>query len=135
MTEKETDLCKDIGREVLRAREQISNDDYAVNPEQMRKFNEVSEYAEALAKDNNGTIEYRNTIPRDTIGAIAIRFVGELTFGEDSTSMKNFTKALDLCDGFNIEGTGLEDGSFIVTFYVSDVHVKKTKCKIIKKRL
>ena len=135
MTEKETDLCKDIGREVLRAREQISNDDYAANPEQMRKFNEVSEYAEALAKDNNGTIEYRNTIPRDTIGAIAIRFVGELTFGEDSTSMKNFTKALDLCDGFNIEGTGLEDGSFIVTFYVSDVHVKKTKCKIIKKRL
>lgn len=135
MTEKEIDLCKDIGREVLRAREQISNDDYAVNPEQMRKFNEVSEYAEALAKDNNGTIEYRNTIPRDTIGAIAIRFVGELTFGEDSTSMKNFTKALDLCDGFNIEGTGLEDGSFIVTFYVSDVHVKKTKCKIIKKRL
>ena len=135
MTEKETDLCKDIGREVLRAREQISNDDYAVNPEQMRKFNEVSEYAEALAKDNNGTIEYRNTIPRDTIGAIAIRFVGELTFGEDSTSMKNFTKALDLCDGFNIEGTGLEDGSFIVTFYVSDVHVKKTKCKILKKRL
>ena len=135
MTEKETDLCKDIGREVLRAREQISNDDYAVNPEQMRKFNEVSKYAEALAKDNNGTIEYRNTIPRDTIGAIAIRFVGELTFGEDSTSMKNFTKALDLCDGFNIEGTGLEDGSFIVTFYVSDVHVKKTKCKIIKKRL
>ncbi|MBR2388992.1 MAG: hypothetical protein IKB02_09615 [Clostridia bacterium] len=135
MTEKETDLCKDIGREMLRAREQISNDDYAVNPEQMRKFNEVSEYAEALAKDNNGTIEYRNTIPRDTIGAIAIRFVGELTFGEDSTSMKNFTKALDLCDGFNIEGTGLEDGSFIVTFYVSDVHVKKTKCKIIKKRL
>ena len=135
MTEKETDLCKDIGREVLRAREQISNDDYAVNHEQMRKFNEVSEYAEALAKDNNGTIEYRNTIPRDTIGAIAIRFVGELTFGEDSTSMKNFTKALDLCDGFNIEGTGLEDGSFIVTFYVSDVHVKKTKCKIIKKRL
>lgn len=135
MTEKETDLCKDIGREMLRAREQISNDDYAVNPEQMRKFNEVSEYAEALAKDNNGTIEYRNTIPRDTVGAIAIRFVGELTFGEDSTSMKNFTKALDLCDGFNIEGTGLEDGSFIVTFYVSDVHVKKTKCKIIKKRL
>lgn len=135
MTEKETDLCKDIGREMLRAREQISNDDYAVNPEQMRKFNEVSEYAEALAKDNNGTIEYRNIIPRDTIGAIAIRFVGELTFGEDSTSMKNFTKALDLCDGFNIEGTGLEDGSFIVTFYVSDVHVKKTKCKIIKKRL
>lgn len=135
MTEKETDLCKDIGREMLRAREQISNDDYAVNPEQMRKFNEVSEYAEALAKDNNGTIEYRNTIPRDTIGSIAIRFVGELTFGEDSTSMKNFTKALDLCDGFNIEGTGLEDGSFIVTFYVSDVHVKKTKCKIIKKRL
>lgn len=135
MTEKETDLCKDIGREMLRAREQISNDDYAVNPEQMRKFNEVSEYAEALAKDNNGTIEYRNTIPRDTIGAIAIRFVGELTFGEDSTSMKNFTKALDLCDGFNIEGTGLEDGSFIVTFYVSDVHVKKPKCKIIKKRL
>lgn len=135
MTEKETDLCKDIGREMLRAREQISNDDYAANPEQMRKFNEVSEYAEALAKDNNGTIEYRNTIPRDTIGAIAIRFVGELTFGEDSTSMKNFTKALDLCDGFNIEGTGLEDGSFIVTFYVSDVHVKKTKCKIIKKRL
>lgn len=135
MTEKETDLCKDIGREMLRAREQISNDDYAVNPEQMRKFNEVSEYAEALAKDNNGTIEYRNTIPRDTIGAIAIRFVGELTFGEDSTSMENFTKALDLCDGFNIEGTGLEDGSFIVTFYVSDVHVKKTKCKIIKKRL
>ena len=135
MTEKETDLCKDIGREMLRAREQISNDDYAVNPEQMRKFNEVLEYAEALAKDNNGTIEYRNTIPRDTIGAIAIRFVGELTFGEDSTSMKNFTKALDLCDGFNIEGTGLEDGSFIVTFYVSDVHVKKTKCKIIKKRL
>lgn len=135
MTEKETDLCKDIGREMLRAREQISNDDYTVNPEQMRKFNEVSEYAEALAKDNNGTIEYRNTIPRDTIGAIAIRFVGELTFGEDSTSMKNFTKALDLCDGFNIEGTGLEDGSFIVTFYVSDVHVKKTKCKIIKKRL
>lgn len=135
MTEKETDLCKDIGREMLRAREQISNDDYAVNPEQIRKFNEVSEYAEALAKDNNGTIEYRNTIPRDTIGAIAIRFVGELTFGEDSTSMKNFTKALDLCDGFNIEGTGLEDGSFIVTFYVSDVHVKKTKCKIIKKRL
>lgn len=135
MTEKETDLCKGIGREVLRAREQISNDDYAVNPEQMRKFNEVSEYAEALAKDNNGTIEYRNTIPRDTIGAIAIRFVGELTFGEDSTSMKNFTKALDLCDGFNIEGTGLEGGSFIVTFYVSDVHVKKTKCKIIKKRL
>lgn len=135
MTEKETDLCKDIGREMLRAREQISNDDYAANPEQMRKFNEVSKYAEALAKDNNGTIEYRNTIPRDTIGAIAIRFVGELTFGEDSTSMKNFTKALDLCDGFNIEGTGLEDGSFIVTFYVSDVHVKKTKCKIIKKRL
>ena len=135
MTEKETDLCKDIGREMLRAREQISNDDYAVNPEQMRKFNEVSEYADALAKDNNGTIEYRNTIPRDTIGAIAIRFVGELTFGEDSTSMKNFTKALDLCDGFNIEGTGLEDGSFIVTCYVADVHVKKTKCKIIKKRL
>lgn len=133
MTEKETELCKDIGREILKAREQISNDDYTVNPEQMRKFNDVSAYAKALAAGHNGTVEYCNTTPRDTIGAIAIRFVGELTFGESSTSMENFTKALDLCDGFNIEGTGLEDGSFIVTFYVSDVHVKKSKCKILKR--
>lgn len=133
MTEKETELCKSIGREMLKAREQISNDDYVVNHEQMQKFVEVSKYAEALAKDNGGTIEYRNTIPRDTIGAIAIRFVGEITFGETSASMENFTQALELCDGFNLEGTGLEDGSFIVTFYVSDVHVKKTKCKILKR--
>lgn len=133
MTEKENDLCKDIGREILKAREQISNDDYEINPEQMRKFEEVSEYAKTLAADHNGTVEYINTTPRDTIGAIAIRFIGELTFGESSTSMENFTKALDLCDGFNIEGTGLEDGSFIVTFYVSDVHVKKSKCKILKR--
>ena len=133
MTEKENDLCKDIGREILKAREQISNDDYEINTEQMRKFEEVSEYAKALAADHNGTVEYINAIPRDTIGAIAVRFVGELTFGESSTSMENFTKALDLCDGFNIEGTGLEDGSFIVTFYVSNVHVKKSKCKILKR--
>ena len=125
MTDKETELCKDIGREILIARESYSDDAFIVAPEQMLKFNKVVEYAKMLAEEHNGVVEYCNTKPRDTIGAIAVRFSGELTLGERHSEIASLIKSLNLCDGINIEGTGLEDGSFIVTFYVLDVHVKK----------
>ena len=125
MTDKETELCKDIGREIVIARESYNDDDFVVKPEQMLKFNMVADYAKRLAEEHNGVVAYCNTRPRDTIGAIAVRFVGELTLGESPIDMSGLIKNLDLCDGINIEGTGLDDGSFIITFYVLNVHVPK----------
>lgn len=125
MTYSELDLCKVIGAELLRSIKDKNDDDFIVNEENAAKFVKVEQYARDIATKKNGSVEYCNTKPSDTIGAIAIRIVGDVTFGEPITPMNEFQSAIDLCDGFLVESTGLEDASFIITFYVNDVHVLK----------
>lgn len=132
MTDKELNLCKELGAEIVKIRKQANDEDFITNEEQMQKFSVVEAFARKLAEDHGGTIEAYNVKPSDTIGAIAIRFIGEVTFGECMLSIQEFTNVIGLCDGLRIEGTGLDDGSFIITFYVDDIHVERPKCKIIK---
>lgn len=125
MTYKEIDLCKVIGAELLRSIKDKNDDDFVINEENATKFAKVDKYARDIVAKKGGSIEYCNTKPSDTIGAIAIRLVGDVTFGEPILPMQDFRDVIGLCDGFLIESTGLEDASFIVTFYVNDVHTPK----------
>lgn len=133
MVDKEQELCKAIGREMMKAVDSLRNEDYDFNEEQWAKYRAVEEYAKTLAEQNGGTIE--GTTSHQTkwsMGAVGVRFKGEITFGEQTTSMEAFRKAIELCDGFEVFGTGLDDGSFILSFYVLNMNVPKPKAKILK---
>ena len=103
-----------------------NDDDYQVNRAQMVKFASVVDYAQRLAEQFGGEVTRVNYKPSCEIGAVAVRFDGgDLIIGEDEVSLKDLISALTNCDGMSIEGTGLEDGSFIITFYVNDIHIHK----------
>lgn len=103
-----------------------NDDDYQVNVVQMVKFASVVNYAQRLAEQFGGEVTRVNRKPSCELGAVAVRFDGgDLIIGEDGVSLKELVSALTNCDGVSIEGTGLEDGSFIITFYVNDIHIHK----------
>ena len=103
-----------------------NDDDYQVNMVQMVKFASVVDYAQRLAEQFGGEVTRVNYKPSCELGAVAVRFYGgDLIIGEDGVSLKELVSALTNCDGVSIEGTGLEDGSFIITFYVNDIHIHK----------
>ena len=151
MTEQEIELCKSIGREMLKAKNCLRNEDFIFNEEQWAKYYKVIEYAEQLASMNGGELvrllglegqerideinrlnDLKQGIGREEkweLGVIGIRFKGEITFGDGSAPMEAFKNAIDLCDGFDIFGTGLDDGSFEITFYVNNLNIPKKKFK------
>ena len=103
-----------------------NDDDYQVNMVQMVKFASVVNYAQRLAEQFGGEVTRVNRKPSCELGAVAVRFDGgDLIIGEDGVSLNELVSALTNCDGVSIEGTGLEDGSFIITFYVNDIHIHK----------
>lgn len=105
----------------------VRDEDYIPVAQNAKRFERVKQYALNLAKKNNGKLDHITERPRCEIGAIAIRFPGEISFGEGDISMDDFKHAISECDGFNIMGTGLADGSFILTFYVDRVHIHKNE--------
>lgn len=131
MVDKEQELCKAIGREMIKAQNALRNEDFVFNPGQKEKLDKVIAYAKRLAEANGGTVMAISDEPKYECGGIKVRFVGEITFGDASASMSDFVEAVKLCDGFEVFGTGLDDGSFFLTFYVDNLHIPKSKSKIL----
>ena len=113
---------------MMRAVHARHSEDYIINEAQWVKYFSLVKYAKKLAKENDGTIEgvilEAPDARYETVG-VGVRLKGEITFGDASAPMESFREAVDLCDGFDIFGTGLDDGSFILSFYISDMAIPK----------
>lgn len=117
----EEKLIKALGKIYLEAKSKMSKE-YKVNDANMEKFVKMSELSKALADKNNGVIEYVYLEESSQPAEIQIRFTNDLVFGDGKNNFDELIAILDLSDGMNISGTGLEDGSFLISFFVEKVY-------------
>ena len=117
------EFIKIIGKKYLERNNQIT-DKYVLNKEKSRKLLELIDLCEMLAEKNKGSVEYIVTDKIDQPAEIQLRFVGDLVFGEETNSLDDLSNIIDLCDGINIGGTGLEDGSFLISFFIENLYIK-----------
>ncbi len=106
----------------------LSNDDFVINDEKNGKMKQIVKYCEDVTKSKIGSaIEYCNVVPKNKQGEIAVRFTNDFILEFASGEIEAFANAVMLADGINVRGTGLDDGSFIISFFVDDLYVAKTK--------
>ena len=91
-----------------------------VNPQKQNTLNKIVSFCEDMMK--KGAIIQDVTRKEHLPSEICIRFLSPLTIGEDCPIM-DFSEIISLCDGVVFEGTGLEDGSFEISFLVNDLYV------------
>ena len=105
--------------------DEIDETKCVINPAKAEKLIGVLNYCKRLANDNNAKIEYCVTKKRNQPAELSIRFVDDLVFGSGENNLQEFISALGLCDGININGTGLPDGSFLISFFVDNLYIPK----------
>lgn len=105
--------------------DKIDEKSFKLDPEKARKAVEVFDYCERLANKNNGSIEYCVTKKNGLPAEVSLRLVNDLVIGDERNDLDEFTHILTLCDGINISGTGLEDGSFLISFFIENLYIKK----------
>lgn len=121
-------FIKIIGAEYYKKfTEEIDETKYVVNPLKAEKLIDVLKYCQKLANDNDAKIEYCVTKSKKQPAELSIRFESDLVFGDGENNLQDFISALDSCDGININGTGLSDGSFLISFFVDNLYILKHK--------
>lgn len=106
----------------------LKNDDFILNEENNAKMQKIIAYSEGVInEENGGIIEYCITSPRHKQGEIAVRFTNDFILGMNPEEIEEFSNIVKLCDGINIRGTGLEDGSFLMSFFVENLYTQKDK--------
>lgn len=125
--DKQEAFVKRIGEAYYKAfgKDEIDENKFKLDPEKTRKAAEVFDYCEHFAKRNGGTVECCVTKKKNQPAEVALRFVDDLIIGDEPNSLEEFTHILTLCDGINISGTGLEDGSFLISFFIENLYVPK----------
>jgi len=98
---------------------------YQLNDPKVMQFLEIYNYCKMLAEQNGTRIERVITKKKSQPAEIEIRFTDDLVFDSNENTLCDFIDALKKCDGVNINGTGLEDGSFCISFFVTDFYIKK----------
>ena len=116
---------KEIGKINLERDDEINDTEYELDEKNSKKFLEVKRYCETLVEQNNGTIENIITRKKNLPAEIQLRFMSDLIIGDDTNSAEEFTNILSLCDAINIGGTGLEDGSFLISFFIKNLYKPK----------
>ena len=125
--DKQEEFVKRIGEAYYKAfgNDEIDESKFNLDPEKSLKAAEVFAYCENLAQKHGGTVECCVTKKRSQPAELALRFVDDLIIGDEPDSLEEFTRILTLCDGINISGTGLEDGSFLISFFIKDLYIPK----------
>lgn len=121
-------FIKIIGAEYYKKfTEEIDETKYVINPLKAEKLIDVLSYCQKLANDNNAKIEYCVTKIKNQPAELSVRFENDLVFGDGENNLQDFISTLSLCDGININGTGLSDGSFLISFFVDNFYTIKHK--------
>lgn len=121
-------FIKIIGTEYYKKfTEEIDETKYVINPLKAEKLIDVLNYCQKLANDNNAKIEYCVTKIKNQPAELSVRFENDLVFGDGENNLQDFISTLSLCDGININGTGLSDGSFLISFFVDNLYSLKHK--------
>lgn len=121
-------FIKIIGTEYYKKfTEEIDEAKYVINPLKAEKLIDVLNYCQKLANDNNAKIEYCVTKIKNQPAELSVRFENDLVFGDGENNLQDFISTLSLCDGININGTGLSDGSFLISFFVDNLYSLKHK--------
>ncbi len=97
---------------------------YIVDPEKASVVIQVLDYCQTLADKNEGAIEYSVVREGEEFVEIALRFANDLIIGDEKNNMKSFISTLSQCKAININGTGLEDGSFLISFFIDNPYQK-----------
>ena len=118
------EFIKILGKNYLNLNNKITKE-YSLNEKKAYKMLKLTNFCEALVSRNGGSFECIVTDKIDQPAEIQLRFVNDLVFGEETNSIEELSNALELCDGINIGGTGLEDGSFLISFFIENLYVKK----------
>lgn len=119
------ELIKTLGRMNLERNDTISEDEYKLDDIKAAHMIKLVNYCERLTAKNGGSIENIVTKRISLPAEIQMRFPSDLIFGDGKNSVEELTSILELCDGINIGGTGLEDGSFLISFFIENLYVKK----------
>lgn len=120
-------LFKKAVRNYKKHYDALSNDAFALDEEKNQRMQKLISYCEGvISEENGGSIEYCVTTPKNRQGEITLRFVNDFILGMNTTDLPEFCEAVKLADGINIRGTGLEDGSILMSFFVDDLYVKKS---------
>lgn len=105
--------------------EEIDVSKYNLDASKAKKLIALLDYCKKLANDNDAKIEYCVTKKQNQPAELSIRFENDLIFGTGENDLEEFIKALNLCDGININGTGLPDGSFLISFFIENLYTPK----------
>lgn len=105
--------------------DKIDESKYDINANKIDSFLEVYDYCSKIAKRKNGKVERVVTKRKNLPAQIMLRFVDDLIVGESKEEYNEFVDILTKCDAINISGTGLEDGSFLISFFIDDLYVHK----------
>lgn len=121
-------FIKIIGTEYYKKfTEEIDETQYVINPVKAEKLISVLNYCKNLANNNSAKIEYCVTKKKNQPAEVSIRFEDDLAFSNGKNNLQEFISTLGLCDGININGTGLPDGSFLISFFVENLYVQRHK--------
>lgn len=125
MDNREEEIIKMLTRINLRRNDFVDDDKYALCEPNALRFFKLLDYCETLAAKNNGVINNILTQSVSLPAEIQLRFSGNLIFGGEENDLRELSDVLRICDGINISGTGLESGTFLVSFFVTDLYVPK----------
>lgn len=125
MNKDEEELVKVLGREYLYYCGEKSHSSYILNEDKLIKFSNIIKYCEELVSTNNAKIELCIQEPKNETGVVSMRFYDDFILQDEGNSLKEFVNILQLCDAVNINGTGVEDGSFIIDFFVDNLYEQK----------
>ena len=119
------ELIKTLGRVNMQRDDVITEENYKLDDIKAARFIKIVNYCESLTAKNGGSIENIVTKKKSLPAEVQMRFPTDLVFGEGINSVEELSSILELCDGMTVGGTGLEDGSFLVSFFIDNLYVEK----------
>ena len=102
--------------------DKINGKDFRINQKKLDRFLTLYERCSALAKLKEGKIENVVTKRRNLPAQITLRFVDDLIIGDTKEEKELFLKVYSMSDAINVGSTGLEDGSFLISFFVENFY-------------
>ncbi len=122
----EEEFCKLVGRAYFeKCRDGDDGKEYVVDSEKAKNVLRILDYCDAFAKRNGGKIECLVIKKRDEPVAIEMRFVDDLTIGDEENAKDEFLSVLANCKALTLSGTGLEDGSFLMSLFMDNPYQPK----------
>ena len=125
MTLTEKEFAKNVIKAYLLDYKSKNDDTYEFNSEKVDKMDDVILYCHKLEEQYGCKIIRCMIEPKYRQGYIQVLFKGELILEKAYGSLDEFSNAIKLCDGINIDTNPAGEDMFQITFFIEDLWIEK----------